>query len=304
MKTEKIKIKSDIDNLEIECMLIIPDTEIKGIVQLAHGMNEYKERYINFMKYLAQNGYVCLINDHRGHGKSIKNKDDLGYFYDNKAEAVVEDLYQITKYLKERYKNKKIILFGHSMGSMIVRKYIAKYDNKIDGLIVCGSPSENKSAKLGLILIKIAEIFKGEKYRSKLLKKIMFGSFNNKKETINSWICTNEDIVNKYNKDEFCRYDYTLNGLENIVRLMVDIYNPKIYQKNNPNLPIYFIAGREDPVITSVEKWKEAQEFLSKQGYKNITCTLYENMRHEILNETQNEIVYNDILKWITSHSH
>lgn len=304
MKTEKIKIKSDFDNLEIECMIIIPDTEIKGIVQLAHGMNEYKERYINFMKYLAQNGYVCLINDHRGHGKSIKNKDDLGYFYDNKAEAVVEDLYQITKYLKERYKNKKIILFGHSMGSMIVRKYIAKYDNKIDGLIVCGSPSENKSAKLGLILIKIAEIFKGEKYRSKLLKKIMFGSFNNKKETINSWICTNEDIVNKYNKDELCRYDYTLNGLENIVRLMIDIYNPKIYQKNNPNLPIYFIAGREDPVITSVEKWSEAQEFLSKQGYKNITCTLYENMRHEILNETQNEIVYNDILKWITNHIH
>ena len=299
MKTEKIKIKSNVDNLEIECLLITPDTEIKGIVHLAHGMNEYKERYIDFMGFLAQNGYACIINDHRGHGKSIKNNEDLGYFYDNKAEAVIEDLYQITEYVKERFKNKKIILFGHSMGSMIVRKYIAKYDDKIDGLMVCGSPSENKSAKFGLMLIKIAKIFKGEKYRSKLLKKIMFGGFNKKNETINSWICTNEDIVKKYNKDNFCRYDYTLNGLENIVRLMIDIYNPKIYRKNNLNLPIYFIAGSDDPVITSIEKWNKAQEFLGKQGYKNIRGTLYENMRHEILNETQNEIVYSDILVWI-----
>lgn len=299
MKTEKIKLKSNIDNLEIECMIITPDTEIKGVVQLAHGMNEYKERYTNFMEYLAQNGYACIINDHRGHGKSIKNKDDLGYFYDNKAEAVVEDLHQITEYLKERFKNKKIILFGHSMGSMIVRKYIAKYDDKIDGLIVCGSPSENKNAKLGLIIIKIAELFKGEKYRSKALKKLMFSGYNKKNEIINSWICTNEDIVKKYNKDEFCRYDYTLNGLENIVRLMIDIYNPKIYKKNNINLPIYFIAGKEDPVISSIEAWYKAQKFLEKQGYKNISGTLYENMRHEILNETQNDMVYNDILIWI-----
>ena len=299
MKTEKIKLKSNIDNLELECLIIMPDTEIKGLVQLAHGMNEYKERYTKFMEYLAQNGYACIINDHRGHGKSIRNQEDLGYFYDNKAESVVEDLHQITEYFKERFKNKKIILFGHSMGSMIVRKYIAKYDDKIDGLIVCGSPSENKSAKLGLALIKTAELFKGDRYRSKALKKLMFGGFSKKNENVNSWICTNNEIVEKYNRDNLCIYNYTLNGLENIVRLMIDIYNPKIYKKNNLNLPIYFIAGSEDPVITSIEAWNKAQEFLKKQGYQNITGTLYENMRHEILNEVQNEMVYNDILIWM-----
>ena len=275
MKKEIIKIKSNIDNLEIECLLVMPNEEVKGIVQLAHGMNEYKERYTKFMEYLAQNGYACIINDHRGHGNSLKNKEDLGYFYDSKAEAVIEDLYQITKYVKERFKNKKIILFGHSMGSMIVRKYIAKYDDKIDGLVVCGSPSENKSAKLGLFLIKITKIFKGEKYRSKSLKKLMFGGFNRKNEVENSWICTNEKIVEIYNKDNLCRYDYTLNGLENIVRLMIDIYNPKIYRKSNLNLPIYFIAGSDDPVITSKKDWEKAQKFLRKQGYHNISGKLY-----------------------------
>lgn len=133
MKKEEIKITSEVDELEIDCLLIQPEGEIKGIVQLAHGMNEHKERYIDFMKYLAENGYACFINDHRGHGKSLKNKDDIGYFYENEAKAVIEDLFQITRYLKEKFNGKKIILFGHSMGSMIVRKYIAKYDNKIDG---------------------------------------------------------------------------------------------------------------------------------------------------------------------------
>ena len=299
MKKEEIKITSEFDELEIDCLLIQPEGEIKGVVQLAHGMNEHKERYIDFMKYLAENGYACFINDHRGHGKSLKNEEDIGYFYENEAEAVIEDLYKITKYLKEKFKGKKIILFGHSMGSMIVRKYIAKYDNKIDGLIVCGSPSKNVNAKLGLAIVKIMEIFKGEKYRSKFVKNLMFNGYGKKDNLKNSWICNNREIVEKYNEDELCQYNYTLNGFENIIRLMIDIYNPKIYEKNNLQLPIYFIAGSEDPVISSEKKWYEAQEFLKSMGYKNINRKLYKNMSHEILNELENKTVYKDILEWI-----
>ena len=299
MKKEEIKITSEFDELEIDCLLMQPEGEIKGVVQLAHGMNEHKERYIDFMKYLAENGYASFINDHRGHGKSLKNEEDIGYFYENEAKGVIEDLYQITKYLKEKFKGKKIILFGHSMGSMIVRKYIAKYDNKIDGLIVCGSPSKNVNAKLGLAIVKIMEIFKGEKYRSKFVKNLMFNGYGKKDNLKNSWICNNREIVEKYNEDELCQYNYTLNGFENIIKLMIDIYNPKIYEKNNLQLPIYFIAGSDDPVISSEKKWYEAQEFLKSMGYKNINRKLYKNMSHEILNELENKTVYKDILEWI-----
>lgn len=299
MRTEKIKINSKVDNLEIECLLVVPDEEIKGIIQIAHGMNEHKERYLDFMGFLAQNGYACIINDHRGHGNSIKEKDDIGYFYDNNAEYVVEDLNQITEYITKKFKDKKIILFGHSMGSMIVRKYMEKYDDKIDGLIVCGSPSENKLAKLGLILIKVLEKIKGERYRSKFIRNLMFNGYDKENEIKNSWICYNEEIVKKYKEDPLCQYEYTLNGMENIIKLMIDIYNPKLYKKKNLNLPIYFIAGKEDPVIVSEEKWNEAQNFLRNIGYQEIQNKLYENMRHEILNEKENQKVYEDILKWM-----
>ena len=299
MKTEKIKINSKVDNLEIECLLVIPDEGIKGLIQIAHGMNEHKERYLDFMGFLAQNGYACIINDHRGHGNSIKEKDDIGYFYDNNAEYVVEDLEQITEYITKKFKDKKIILFGHSMGSMIVRKYMEKYDDKIDGLIVCGSPSENKLAKLGLFFIKLLEGIKGERYRSKFIRNLMFNGYDKENEIKNSWICYNEEIVKKYKEDPLCQYEYTLNGMENIVKLMIDIYNPKLYQKKNLNLPIYFIAGKDDPVIVSEEKWNEAQNFLRNIGYREIQNKLYENMRHEILNEKENQKVYEDILKWM-----
>lgn len=299
MKEENIKIISDQDSLELDCLLIKPNKEIKAIVEIAHGMNEHKERYIDFMKFLAKNGYASFIHDHRGHGKSIKNNNDLGYFYEDNASYVVEDLHQINEYLKNKFKDKKIILFGHSMGSMIVRKYISKYAHTIDGLIVCGSPSKNNASKLGLKVVKLLKSIKGERYRSELVKKLMFGGFDKKGSEPNSWVCHNKEILKLYNEDELCKYTYTLNGYENIIKLMIDIYNPKIYNRNNLDLPIYFIAGNDDPVIKSKKDFNEAINFLEKIGYHNIDNTLYDDMSHEILNEINNNLVYDDILNWL-----
>lgn len=298
MKEENIKIISNQDSLELDCLLIKPNKEIKAIVEIAHGMNEHKERYIDFMKFLAKNGYASFIHDHRGHGKSIKNNNDLGYFYEDNASYVVEDLHKINEYLKNKFKDKKIILFGHSMGSMIVRKYISKYAHTIDGLIVCGSPSKNNASKLGLKVVKLLKSIKGEIYRSEFVKKLMFGGFDKKGSEPNSWVCHNKEILKLYNEDELCKYTYTLNGYENIIKLMIDIYNPKIYNRNNLDLPIYFIAGNDDPVIISKKDFNEAINFLKKIGYHNIDNTLYDDMSHEILNEINNNLVYDDILNW------
>ena len=251
------------------------------------------------MKFLAKNGYASFIHDHRGHGKSIKNINDLGYFYKDNASYVVEDLHQINEYLKNKFKDKKIILFGHSMGSMIVRKYISKYAHTIDGLIVCGSPSKNNASKLGLKVVKLLKSIKGERYRSEFVKKLMFGGFDKKGSEPNSWVCHNKEILKLYNEDELCKYTYTLNGYENIIKLMIDIYNPKIYNRNNLDLPIYFIAGSDDPVIKSKKDFNEAINFLEKIGYHNIDNTLYDDMSHEILNEVNNNLVYDDILNWL-----
>lgn len=304
MLIENKKVKSNQDGLELEMSIIKPEGEIKGIVQIAHGMAEHKERYYSFMEYLVGNGYLAVIHDHRGHGVSVKTQKDLGYFYDDKAEYIVEDMHQITKQMKEQYPDKKLILFGHSMGSMVVRKYIKKYDKDIDQLIVCGSPSKNPYVGLALMIVKILKVFKGEYHRSNLVQKLAFDSYHKKIEnpiSENAWVCANEETVKEYDKDKLNGFIFTLSGFQNLFTLMKDIYTKQGWELEKKDLPIFFIAGEEDPVIVSQKDWQKAQNFLKEIGYQNVSGKLYQGMRHEILNEKDKKIVFEDILKWINT---
>ena len=261
-------------------------------------MAEHKERYLPFMDYLAKQGYLVFINDHRGHGKSIKAQDDLGYFYDDKGNYIVEDLFMINTYFKERYPSLPLYLFGHSMGSLIVRKYLQKYDDTLTKLIVCGSPSKNPLVKVACFLVDVMSRFKGDRYRSPLINALAFGSYDKKFEgdLPNRWLSKNEENVLNYNKNEKDGFIFTLNGFKNLFLIMAEVYDKKMYHPQNPDLPILFIAGKDDPVIISLSKWHEAIMFLKDAGYKNVEGQLYNDMRHEILNETAKEEVYKDIL--------
>lgn len=298
------KIKSEFDGLDLGVMMAKPREKSKGIVQISHGMAEHKERYIPFMKFLNEQGYITIIHDHRGHGESVKSKDDLGYFYDSTGDAIIEDLHQITLYIKNKYPKLPIYLLGHSMGSMVVRKYIKKYDKDIDKLIVCGAPSENTNVGLALKLVKVLKKIKGEKYRSKLIDKLTFGSYNknfkNDKDN-NAWLCSDISIREDYKKDDSCGFIFTLNGFWNLFILMRDIYIADDYLIRNPHLKILFIAGSDDPVIISRRDWEESQIFLKNVGYEYVKGIIYKNMRHEILNEKEKDKVFNDILEFIES---
>lgn len=302
MEKKERKQKSNFDGLALSILSMVPDGAIKGIVQISHGMSEHKERYLGFMEFLAQNGYASVIHDHRGHGESVKSKDDFGYFYDTKAEGIVEDLKQITDEIRKQYPDKPIILFGHSMGSMVVRKYIKKYDDAIDQLIVCGSPSRNRFVGLAIGLVKFQTLWKGDHYRSQWIQNLIFSSNPHDKSKLsspNDWICSDEKTVEQYESCEKCGFLFTLNGFQNLFTLLKEIYSRKGWEGKNKDLPIFFIAGADDPIILSKQAWLDSQEFLRKRGYPNIQNKLYPNMRHEILNENGKEQVYQDILDWI-----
>lgn len=148
-------------------MVVTSDNaKVKGILQIVHGMAEHKERYIPFMEFMANNGYACVIHDHRGHGASILSSDDLGYFYDGGYEAMIADAIQIGEWMQQQYPEVPLYLFGHSMGSMVVRSYTKRYDKNLDGLIVCGSPSYNIASGVGIRLSAKAARKYGDHYRS------------------------------------------------------------------------------------------------------------------------------------------
>lgn len=294
-----IKINSKSDNLELEVAIIKPQTTPKGIVQLTHGMTEHKERYFDFMKFLSTNGYICIIHDHRGHGASVKDSNHLGYFYTEDINYIVDDLHQVTEYIKKEYPKLELYLFSHSMGTLVARNYLKKYDNNITKLILCGPPTKNSLAKLAVPLAKSLKIFYPNYKPNKLLGAISINTYNKGYKKKNAWICSDETVVDNYNKNDLCNFQFSTNGYINLLKLLKESFNTKNWDVKNPGLPIYLIAGENDQVIQSKQKFLDLEHFLNNLGYKNTTTKLYEEKRHELLNETNKAQVYQDILDFI-----
>lgn len=301
MKKEFLNIDSKCDGLPLATAIFIPEGECRGIVQFSHGMAEHKERYYEAMEYLCSRGYAAVINDHRGHGESVRASEDLGYFYDDKGEYIVEDLHDITLYMKRRFPSLPVFLVGHSMGSLAVRKYLKKYDADIEKLVVCGSPSKNPLVGLALAIVAFQRKLKGERHRSMFIQILAFGSYTKNIEnpvSRTAWISANEDNVREYDKDPLCGFVFTLNGFRNLFILMKEVYQRTGWKVQNPDLPIHFIAGADDPVITSEKSWKEAQDFLKDVGYSNVTGKLYDGLRHELLKEESAGEILEDIVNF------
>ena len=305
MQKREFTLQSKYDNLALSCAEYTAEggtqTNAKGVVQIVHGMCEYKERYEGFIDYLTQNGYIVFAHDHRGHGGSVTANENLGYFGDKKGEAIVDDAALVTDEIRRLYPGLSVTLFGHSMGSLVVRAYLQKYEEKIDKLIVCGSPSKNSLAGFGLMLNGVISAFRGKKYRSRLMANASTGGGDDKfpGEGKNAWLTRDKTVVEKYNADEKCNFIFTCNGFSNLLHLVKNVYKKKKYPAKHSDLPIFFMAGADDPVIGSEKKWLAAQQFLRDVGYKNVTGKAYPKMRHEILNELGKEEVYADALAFI-----
>ena len=301
---EETTLVSPSDSLELSVLIAYPETEPTAIVQLVHGMCEHKERYIPLMRFLSQYGYICVIHDHRGHGKSVRTTDDLGYFYAGGYVAMVDDTHAVTQFIKNRYADLPVYLFGHSMGSMVARSYTKRYDNELAGLIVCGSPSYNATNGIGKSIAKCDAKKHGDHYRSTQMQKLAFGTYNKsfgKVSSPNAWICSDTAVVAAYDASPLCNYIFTSNGFYNLFALMDDAYARNDWRLSNPKLPIWFISGEEDPCLISLRKFNHAVDNMKKVGYVNVTSQLYPHMRHEIVNELGKEHVWNDILNQLTN---
>ncbi|BBF41576.1 lysophospholipase [Lachnospiraceae bacterium KM106-2] len=294
---EQVTIRSYVDQLPLSVLISQPKTP-KAIVQILHGMCEHKERYLPFMEYLTEQGYVCIIHDHRGHGKSVLRQEDLGYFYQDGARALVEDANQVSRYVRKRYRGLPLYLFGHSMGSLIARVYVKNYDSVVNGLILCGSPSNNRMAGVGTVLAKLVGKLRDDHNPGQWFQKMACGKYNKDitdAKSRNQWICTDEKVVEKYDQDPLCNFIFTINGFENLFKLVHRVYSKYGWTVSNPGMPVWFISGEHDPCMVGEKQLKQAAAFMEQVGYQHVSWKIYKGMRHEILNEQRHKIVFQDI---------
>ncbi|MDD7219073.1 MAG: alpha/beta fold hydrolase [Clostridia bacterium] len=291
---------SEADGLNISVIAVIPDKKpYRAVVQLVHGMCEYKERYLPFMEYLAAHGYVAVIHDHRGHGKSIHSKEDLGYTYGGGAEAILQDIRTVNLKIHGAFPDLPLILMGHSMGSLAVRAFAADHDSCMNMLIVCGTPAYNNARALGVAVANVEKMLMGPRHRSKVLEAISFGPyafrFRNDK-SCTAWICSDPEVAKEYEESELCGFTFTDDGYLALFDLMKKAYDVKNFSCTNPDMPVLFISGSDDPCMISARHFSKAVWAMRHAGYRDVKGKLYPGMRHEILNEKNKQQVYHDIV--------
>ena len=283
-----------------------PNGEPKAVLQLSHGMIEFIERYEGLAQYLNEQDILVIGNDHLGHGHTAGRDEDLGYFCpEHMRETVVKDLHTVTEYAKKEYPGIPYFLLGHSMGSFMARRYLMTYGDELTGAILCGT-GEQTSATLfaGKTVAGILGAFKGQRYRSEFIRKTSFKGYNDRfeKRTENDWLTKDQSIVDWYNGHKFCTFGFTINGYKTLFEVLTYIQKQENYNKIPKNLPVYMIAGEDDPVGNYGEGVKHIYQQYKDSGIKDISIKLYPNDRHEILNELDKETVYADVADWIAGH--
>ena len=280
-----------------------PVGKAKGVVQIIHGMCEYAQRYSPFAEFLAANGYIVCAEDHLRHGRSVKSEEDLGYF--NAAadyKIVVEDIHKLKRTVSERTGDLPWFVLGHSMGSFFCRVYISLYGEEFGGAVIMGSGFKDKlTLNTALFAVKANALFCGWRNRSKLIKNLAFGSYNKKfkpNRTENDWLSKNPDNVDAYENDGLCGFSFTNNGYFVLFSVIKKACSKNTISAVPKNLPVYFVAGEKDPVGDYGNGVIKAVNKFHRAGIKDVSVTLYDDCRHEILNDDCKGRVQNDVLEF------
>lgn len=274
------------------------------ILQLVHGMAEYIDRYEEFALFLVKRGFLVVGDDHLGHGKSVNPSDGYGYFCKKDAPTVlVRDEHRLKKLMQEQYPGVPYMILGHSMGSFITRNYLLRYGSGIDGAIICGTGMQDKvTLFFARTLAAVQKVFCGDKHVSGLLNKAAFGSYNKRiahPKTKNDWLSRNEENVAGYEADSLCGFTFTVNGFATLFRLIHNLHDKESLAKMPKELPVFFIAGAEDPVGNYGKAVEKVYRSYLELGMTDIQMKLYPEDRHELLNEVDREDVYEDVYRWI-----
>ncbi|MBQ8185071.1 MAG: alpha/beta fold hydrolase [Lachnospiraceae bacterium] len=278
--------------------------EIAGVLQMVHGMTEYIDRYDAFARFLTEKGFVVVGHDHLGHGRTAASAEDYGYFHETDGNTMLlADIDRLRKLTQEQYPDAPYFVLGHSMGSFLIRQYLCIHGEGLAGAVVMGTGAQPMAIlKLGQMVCKLQAKISGWRCRSKLVYGMAFGSYNKRFQparTPYDWLTKDTEIVDAYAASEWCTFRFTLNGYYNLFRSIQQASLKENLEKMPKELPVLFVSGAKDPVGNFGKGVEQVRKQFEEAGMKDLTWILYEDDRHEILNETDREKVYQDIYAWL-----
>jgi alpha-beta hydrolase superfamily lysophospholipase len=311
-RKETIHFDSAEGRTQIHGVIWWPEQEPRGVVQIVHGMAEHIMRYEPFALYLNERGFVVCGHDHLGHGRSVLSKERLGRLpLRGGSDVLVNDVDHMRRLMLERLDSPlPYFLFGHSMGSFVTRAYISRniYRNadNLAGAIICGTGhiAYPVSAVGNLLAQAIARV-RGEDRVSKLLENISVGAYSkaiDHARTPLDWLSHVRKNVDEYIADELCGFSFSAGGNASLTALTREVCTKACCKRVPHDLPLLYIAGADDPVGNNGKGVRIAARMAYEAGVEDVTCRIYEGMRHEILNEEHGERVMADVVLWMERH--
>lgn len=285
---------------QVHAVLWLPEGEPKAVVQLVHGICEYALRYDPFASFLTEHGFAVVSHDHLGHGLTAKGPEEYGYF--TEWWDLVRDVRGVQLKVKETYPQLPYFLLGHSMGSFVVRTFLIDYPGAVDGCILSGTGQEPAlTVAAGKLLTGLGDPHKV----NKLFYSLSIGAYNRKfapARTGADWICRDEKVVDAYLADPLCNFQTTAGMNHAMMTGLQYVARKSNLAKMDKDTPIYFFAGDQDPVGAMGKGVQKVAHWFREAGVKDVTVKLYPGGRHERLNETNREEVFQDTLAWLETH--
>ncbi|MER2088614.1 MAG: alpha/beta hydrolase [Sporosarcina sp.] len=292
------------DGFLVHAIVLVPDCNPIGHIHLLHGMAEHIGRYEEFANYLVGKGYIVSGHDHRGHGKTGKMNGIKGHFADADGfDHVVQDAREVIATFRIQYPSPRFILFGHSMGSFVARRYVQLYGTEVDLAIFSGTGGNPGASGLaGQVAAYVHGKRNGFDQPDNFLNKLVFGRFNksiHKPKTPLDWLSTDTEAVEKYIVDPACGITPTTQFFADLFKGLRKIHDTIEINKIPKELSVLLFSGNEDPVGDNGKGvWKVAKQY-NNAGMKDVTVMLFEGGRHEMLHEKNRRHVFKAVYDWI-----
>jgi alpha-beta hydrolase superfamily lysophospholipase len=269
--------------------IYVPACKPVGIIQLIHGFGEHSRRYLHMITSFMEAGYIVAADDHVGHGKTAVENDKWGDWGDKGFETMVMDEKKLHDLTVEKYPDLPYFMFGHSMGSFITRMYMSRFGEDLTAATICGTTGVWPNLENNIAVVqKLVDEGQGEGADPTLGGQFMGWMFARIPEGVklgNEWICDDPYVQNDHAADPFDAFTKptTNRAWLYFMQMMQDITGEEWAKKVPVELPIYNIAGDQDPVGQYGTGVYQCANWLTDTGH-DVTTVLYTGYRHEIHN--------------------